>query len=79
MLLILALRRQRQVDLYEFKVSLVYRVSSKTARATQRSPVLENSNKRQGLILSAHHTVVYSSVAFVLSFQIGFLKLKTEG
>jgi hypothetical protein len=24
----------RQVDLYEFKVSLVYRVSSRTARAT---------------------------------------------
>ena len=29
--------RQRQSDLCEFKASLVYRVSSKTARATQRN------------------------------------------
>jgi len=33
-----ALRGQRQVDLGEFEVSLVYRVSSRTARATQRNP-----------------------------------------
>jgi hypothetical protein len=32
-----ALGRQRQVDLYES--SLVYRVSSRSARATQRNPV----------------------------------------
>ena len=37
--LIPALRRQRQVDLCEFEASLVYRVSSRTARATQRNPV----------------------------------------
>jgi hypothetical protein len=37
--LISALRRQRQVDLIEFEASLVYRVSSRTARATQRNPV----------------------------------------
>jgi hypothetical protein len=35
MLLIPAFRRQRQVDLCEFEVSLVYTVSSRTARATQ--------------------------------------------
>ena len=39
--LIPALRRQRQIDLCEFKASLVYRVSSRT----ERNPVLENSNK----------------------------------
>ena len=40
--LILALGRQRQVDLCEFKVSLIYKVSSRTARAvTQRSPVFK--------------------------------------
>jgi hypothetical protein len=33
MALILPLRRQRQVDLCEFKASLVYKVSSKTAKA----------------------------------------------
>jgi hypothetical protein len=30
------LGRQRQEDLCEFKASLVYRVSSRTARATQK-------------------------------------------
>ena len=33
---------QRQVDLSEFKVNLVYRASSRTATATQRNPVLKN-------------------------------------
>lgn len=31
--------RQRQVDLYEFKASLVYRVGSRTTRNTQRNRV----------------------------------------
>jgi len=30
----------------EFKASLVYRVSSRTARTTQRNPVLKNKNKQ---------------------------------
>ena len=30
----------------ESKVGLVYRVSSRTARATQRNPVLENQTKQ---------------------------------
>jgi hypothetical protein len=34
-----ALERQRQPDLWEFEASLVYRVSTRTARATQRKPV----------------------------------------
>jgi hypothetical protein len=37
--LVLALGRQRQEDLCEFKASLVYRASSRIARATQRNPV----------------------------------------
>ena len=45
--LIPALRRQRQVDFCEFKVILVCRVSSITARAIQESPVLINNNKSQ--------------------------------
>jgi hypothetical protein len=39
--------RGRQIS--EFKASLVYRVSSRTARATQRNPVLKktkNKNKQ---------------------------------
>lgn len=35
-----------QVDLHEFKVSLVYRSSSRTARTTQRNPYLKNKNKQ---------------------------------
>jgi hypothetical protein len=34
--------RQRQVDLSEFEGSLVYRVSSRTARAIWRNPVSKN-------------------------------------
>jgi hypothetical protein len=34
----------------EFEASLVYRVNSRTARATQRNPVLknQNNNKKEG-------------------------------
>ena len=32
-------RRQRQTDLCEFEVSLVYKTSSRTAKATQRNLV----------------------------------------
>ena len=42
MLLVPVLRRLRQVDLCEFKASLVYKMSSKTARATQRNSVSKN-------------------------------------
>jgi hypothetical protein len=31
----------------EFKASLVYRVSSRTVRATQRNPVLKNKTKQK--------------------------------
>ena len=41
------LGRQRQADLREFEASLVYRVSSRTAEATQRNPV----SKTKGLAL----------------------------
>ena len=36
--------RQRQADLCEFEASLAYRVSFRTARATQGNPVLKNKN-----------------------------------
>ena len=37
-------RRGRWIS--EFEASLVYRVSSRTARATQRNPVSKNKNKQ---------------------------------
>ena len=42
--LILALRRQRQEDLCEFEDCLVYRVSSRTARAIWRDPFSKDQN-----------------------------------
>ena len=43
-----ALGRQRQVDLCELEASLVYKVSSRTARAvTQRNPVSKEKKKRK--------------------------------
>ena len=43
--LILVLGRQRQADLCELEVSLVYRVSSRTTRATKGNSVSKNNNK----------------------------------
>jgi hypothetical protein len=37
-------QRQRQMGLCEFKASLVYIASSRTARATQRYPVSKTKN-----------------------------------
>jgi hypothetical protein len=37
--------RGRQIS--EFEARLVYKVSSRTARATQRNPVLKNKNKNK--------------------------------
>jgi hypothetical protein len=42
--LISALRRQMQENPCEFKASLVYRVSSRTARTTQRKLVWKKAN-----------------------------------
>jgi hypothetical protein len=44
--LILALGRQKEADLLEFEASLVYRMSSRTARAVkQRNSILKNQIK----------------------------------
>jgi hypothetical protein len=39
--------RQRQADICELEVSLVDRENSRTARATQRNPILENKTNKQ--------------------------------
>ena len=47
MLLIPALRRQKQVNLSEFKARLFYKASPRTARTiTQRNPVSKNKTKQ---------------------------------
>jgi hypothetical protein len=49
MSLIPSLRRQRQVDLCKTEASLVYRVNSRTARATQRNPVSKTNKRNRSL------------------------------
>ena len=52
-------QRQRQADLYEFKPSLVYRVSSRTgSKATEKSCLEKQTNKQQQQqkILSLSHS-----------------------
>jgi hypothetical protein len=43
--LISAPRRQRQAHLCEFKASLVYRMNSRTAKVTQRNPILKTKEE----------------------------------
>ena len=45
--LIPVLGRQRQAELCEFKAILVYRSSSRTAKAAQRNPVSKSKADRQ--------------------------------
>jgi hypothetical protein len=44
--LIPAFMRQRQADFCKFEASLVYRPSSRPARATQRNPVSKNKKQK---------------------------------
>jgi hypothetical protein len=46
---------QRQVDLCEFKTSLVNRGSSRMARAIQRNPVSENKTTTEDFVLQRLH------------------------
>jgi hypothetical protein len=39
-------KAEAEASISEFKASLVYKVSSKTARATQRNPVSKNNTKQ---------------------------------
>jgi hypothetical protein len=39
--------RGRGRQIFEFEASLVYKVSSRTARATQRNPVSKNKTKHK--------------------------------
>jgi hypothetical protein len=54
---------RRQIS--EFKVSLVYRVSSRTARATQRNSVSKNKNKTKQNKKIYAYKAVYKSKGFV--------------
>jgi hypothetical protein len=58
----------------EFEASLVYRVSSRTARATQRNPVSKNKTKQNKKIKPNHYQQI-----FTISQALGNLKLLSRG
>jgi hypothetical protein len=57
---------ERQADLYKFKASLVYKLSSRTARDTQRNLVLKNPirKKKDGETEAKLHGVGWSHGSF---------------
>jgi hypothetical protein len=61
--------RDRQIS--EFEASLVYRVSSRTARATQRNPVSKNQKQKtkKGASLEARSGYTQFTIT-ILSFQV---------
>jgi hypothetical protein len=52
-----ALERQKQVD-SEFEASLVYKVSSRTARAIQRNPVSRKKKKKKTFLKGGKKTLL---------------------
>ena len=68
LLLILPLGRQKQADLCEFKTSLVYRVCSRTAKATQRNTVSKKKKKKGAswhclMLLLSSQLFIYVQIA----------------
>jgi hypothetical protein len=43
---------------FEFKASLVYRESSRTAKATQRNPISKNQKEKKGMLFENSHTQI---------------------
>ena len=59
-----ALGRQRQVDLSEFKTSLVYTESSRTgSKTTQTYPALKNKNKSRNICI---RLLVFPHIPFLV-------------
>jgi hypothetical protein len=54
----------------EFKASLVYRVSSRTARATQRNPVSKKKKNKFSFILLDFFFFAVSSDLFISIYQV---------
>jgi hypothetical protein len=62
-------RRGRGRRISEFKASLVYKVSSSTARAIQRNPVSKNQKKKKKNTLHIH--ILFSLPSFLTFLKIG--------
>jgi hypothetical protein len=72
---ILALGRQRQAHLCEFKSSPVYRARSRTAKTTQRNLVSESQNERKKTENRKQKekflTFAFFSAFFIFVFLVG--------
>lgn len=79
MSLISALRRQTQADLFEFDASLMYRVSSRTVKATQSNPISKKTNKQTNTQKGSQVTTCGSQVSpfikWVLQIELNSLSL----
>jgi hypothetical protein len=67
--------RGRQIS--EFEASLVYRVSSRTARAIQRNPVSKNKQKRRRS-RSTQNKAVVLTILFIEQVVSSLLSLKGQ-
>jgi hypothetical protein len=52
-----AIGRKRQVDLCEFKASLIYKASFRIAKATQRNHVLKKKKGKEKKILEGSYVL----------------------
>jgi hypothetical protein len=66
--------RQRQVDLCKFEASLVYRVSSRTARATQTNPVSKTQTKPNNPTKQKHSEIKLQNKTIELAMVIPALR-----
>jgi hypothetical protein len=64
--------RDRRIS--EFKASLVYRVSSRTARATQRNPVSKQKTNKQRVVPIIREEFVFSFLFGKIMFHKTTLK-----
>jgi hypothetical protein len=60
----------------EFKASLVYRVSFRTARATQRNPVSKNQKKKKKMSFVSQVVVVHTFNPSTLEAEAGGSEFK---
>ena len=63
MFLIPALGRQRQVDVCQFKASLVYIMSSRTAKATHRDKPCQEENQTK----TKEHNTPWKSIVILMA------------
>jgi hypothetical protein len=61
--------RDRDRGISEFEASLVYRVSSRTARATQGNPVLKNKNINKNKQTNKKEYLLWASCSGAFSFH----------